>query len=445
MKKHYVLLFFTFLFVFVRAQDTTITLTLNKALQMGLDSSKSLKISTARLQLAEAKYKQAADATIPSVRLTAGYTRLSDIDEPKFLFPGATEPVSLFPVYVNNYYAGVSVSETVFSGFRLKYARESQKLLRDAAKFDDAKEKNEVAFAITSAFFNLFKLRVSEKVVAQNLLQMKERIRETELGVKNGIATKNDLLRWQLQQSNLELTQIDIRNNISIANFNLNLMLGMSGNLNIMPDSNSVTTETPIKSISDYMNDAEKRSDLSSSDLKSKAAYNLYRVSKNSYLPRISLNGEFLDARPNQRYIPPVDKFNTTWSAGVVLNWDLVSIYSNRHNNDEYHSLYRQSQDSYNLLSDAIKLEINQNYLLMNESKEKEQLMNKTVALANDNYRLMDSRFRNSLVTISDLLEANNQLITAEINLAIAKADIQIAYYRLLKSSGTITSIVNGK
>src|SRR5689334_17222369 len=85
------------------AQDSVMTLSLAQALQMGIDSSKSLKISNSRMQLAEAKYNQAVDATIPSVRLNAGYTRLSDIEEPKFLFPGATEPIALFPVYVNNY------------------------------------------------------------------------------------------------------------------------------------------------------------------------------------------------------------------------------------------------------------------------------------------------------------------------------------------------------
>jgi outer membrane protein TolC len=421
------------------AQDSVLTLSLAQALQMGIDSSKSLKISNSRMQLAEAKYNQAVDATIPSVRFNAGYTRLSDIEEPKFLFPGATEPIALFPVYVNNYSAALSVSETIFSGFRLKYAKESQKLLRDAAKFENSNDKNEISFAIINAFFNLYKLRVSAAVIDSNLALIKERLRETDVALKNGMATKNDVLRWQMQQSNLELTRIDVNNNIEIANYNLNLMLGLNGNMRIEPDTNSVNAVTAQKTFSDYLAAAESnRNDVAAAELRSRASYNALRVAQNSYLPRIAVNGELLDARPNVRYIPPIDEFRTTWSAGISLQWDLVSLYSNRHNVDEARALYRQSMENYSVLTDEMKSEINRNYRMYTEAIQKEVVMKKNLEQATENYRLTDSRFRNSLVILSDLLDADNQMLSAQINLAITRADIQIAYYRLLKSTGRI-------
>jgi outer membrane protein TolC len=211
---------------------------LKEALRIGIDSSKSLKISSSKVQLAEAKYKQALDATIPSVRFSANYTRLSDIEEPKFLFPGTSEPITLFPVYVNNYSTSITLSETIFSGFRLKYARDSQQLLRDAASFENEHNRNMTAFSIIQAFFNLYKLKVSAIVVQKNLELIKEKVRETQLAQKNGIVTKNDVLRWQLQQTNVELALLDLKNNIDISNFNFNLMLGFNGEKKIIPDTN---------------------------------------------------------------------------------------------------------------------------------------------------------------------------------------------------------------
>jgi outer membrane protein TolC len=52
----------------------------------------------------------------------------------------------------------------------------------------------------------------------------------------------------------------------------------------------------------------------------------------------------------------------------------------------------------------------------------------------------MDSRYKNSLVVVSDLLDANNIVVQSKINMALAKADVQIAYYRLMKSAGSMTS-----
>ncbi|MBL0104151.1 MAG: TolC family protein [Bacteroidetes bacterium] len=421
------------------AQTHSGVLSLEQVIRMGSDSSKSLRISESKLKIAEAKYHQTVDGTLPAVKLSAGYTRLSDIDPPKFLFPGASEPVSLFPVYVNNYSASLTVSETIFSGFRLKYAKASQDLLRKAAALDYGKDREEVKMNLINAYFNLYKLQASKNVLNENLQQIRERIRETELAEKNGLATKNDVLRWQLQESNLELSQLDLQNSIDVANYSMNLLLGFDGNTIIDIDTNVVESKLSVKSLDDYMNAAAKgRSDLLAAQTRADASYNNYRVAKNSYMPKIGVQGEFLDANPNSRYIPPVDKFNATWAAGITLTWDLMNIYSNRHNVDEYSALLTQSKEGVSMMSDNIKLEVNQAYLGYSEAQKKIQVMEKAVAQATENFRLTDSRYRNSLVVLSELLDANTILLQQKINLALAKADTHLAYYRLLKSTGKI-------
>src|SRR5205085_3493818 len=114
----------------------------------------------------------------------------------------ASEPVSFFPVYVNNYSAGLTISETIFSGFRLKFVRQSQKLLREAATYDFANDRKEVAFAIVQAFYNLYKLQTSAALVDKNIELTDQRVRDSEPALKIGNATRNDVLRWQLQESN---------------------------------------------------------------------------------------------------------------------------------------------------------------------------------------------------------------------------------------------------
>lgn len=436
---HLIILFF--LFRAVAPAQESVTLTLDQAIKMGLDSSRNLRISQTRLTIAQAKYNQAMDAVLPVVRLSGNYTRLSDIDMPKILFPGAAEPIALFPVYVNNYSAGLSVSETVFSGFRLKYARESQRLLQQAAGFDFNKDKDEIALNIINAYINLYKINSSLKVLDQNLAQVKERIRETDLAEKNGMATHNDVLRWQLQESNIELTGIDLRSNRDVSNYNLNLMLGMSGNVTIQPDSTTVNANESVSSLDEYMRTAAKnRNDLAATAIRTKASQNNLKVAENSDLPRLSVGAEFLDANPNPRYIPPVNEFRSTWSVGLTLNWDLVSLYSNRHNVDEARALYRQNVETEGLMNDVIKSEVNQSYLGYTQSVEKILVMQKAVEQAQENYRLMDSRYKNNFVTLSDLLEANSSLLSSQINLELAKADKKASYYRLLKSVSTLTN-----
>ena len=269
--------------------------------------------------------------------------------------------------------------------------------------------------------------------------QINERVRETQLALDNGLATQNDLLRWQLQVSNLELTQLDIQNNFQIANFNLNLMLGLNENNKINVDTNEINKIQITNSLQSFLDLAAKnRSDLNSAQSRSLASFNNYKIAKNSYLPRISVQGELLDARPNGRYIPPVDQFNSTWAAGISFNWDLMNLYSNKHFVDEFQSIYSQSKDGVAILSDAIKSEVNQNYLSFLSALRKVEVMQKAVNQSEENLRLTDSRHKNSLITLSELLESNTTFIQAKINMALSKADVQIAYYKLLKSTGKI-------
>src|SRR6188768_3862520 len=86
----------------LRAQETR-TLSLQEAVQLGIENSKQLKISLAKADAAESKYQQTMDLALPVVNLNAGYSRLSEVPAYRIQFPGEAESHELFPVYLNSY------------------------------------------------------------------------------------------------------------------------------------------------------------------------------------------------------------------------------------------------------------------------------------------------------------------------------------------------------
>jgi outer membrane protein TolC len=67
----------------------------------------------------------------------------------------------------------------------------------------------------------------SKKVVAQNLTTIDAQIKQAQRFFDQGLVTKNDVLRFQLQRSNIELNGIDLETNRRIINYNLNVLLGL--------------------------------------------------------------------------------------------------------------------------------------------------------------------------------------------------------------------------
>ncbi|MEO8086102.1 MAG: TolC family protein [Bacteroidota bacterium] len=434
-RKITLLILMLFLIQSLKAQ----VLTLDQAIKQGVGNNRQLKISGYKVALAETKYKEAVDLTLPSLKASAGYTRLSDVEQPKIQFPGAPEPVSLFPVYVNNYSGKVSLSETIFSGFRLKYAMESQKLLQQATKLDAGRDHDEVVFNIINAYFNLYKLQQSIKIVDENLRSLDQRISESQKMEQQGILLHNDVLKLQLQRSNTELTRIDLQNNLAIASFNFNILIGNNEKAAVNIDSTIVKDVETLKSMDEYVSDAMKnRSDLQALTTRTKSIDNNLKIAKNSYYPQLAVAANYYDARPNPRVIPPKDKFVTTWDAGVVLTWDLMNLYSNKHNIADSRIQLQQSEENIHVLEDGIKMEVNHYYLTCNQSKQKIEVMQSSLQQAEENYRIVNSRFHSSLALTSELVDADAALLQTKVNLTLAKADANVNYYRLMKAVGNL-------
>jgi outer membrane protein TolC len=63
----------------------------------------------------------------------------------------------------------------------------------------------------------------------------------------------------------------------------------------------------------------------------------------------------------------------------------------------------------------------------------------KAVDQANENYRITKDKFDNSLVTTTDLLEADVAQLQAQLSSLLSKADALVAYKKLQQTAGVLS------
>ena len=97
---------------------------------------------------------------------------------------------------------------------------------------------------------------------------------------------------------------------------------------------------------------------------------------------------------------------------------------------------------SQDLLNDSIRLQINQAYENYLSSLKKIDLSHKAIEQGEENYKITRNKYNNSLVTMTDLLEADVSLLQARINQEVARADAVVAYHMILQRTGTLTDTV---
>jgi len=426
-----VLLLLTLFSIQANAQDKTITL--QEAIKLGLDNSKTLKLSQSKIDRAVSQYDQAKDAALPSGSVSFTYDR-AQIPANTLDLGGTTLHL---PSSANAYLGTGALQEVIFGGYRLRYAQLSTDLLVQAAKLDADKDKDQIAYDVINAYYNLYKVLQSQKVVAQNISAIDVQLKQAQRFFDQGIVTKNDVLRFQLQRSNIELNGLDLESNRKIINYNLDILLGLPETTNLKIDE--IATPAVAGSFTNYLDTAlATRQELRSLDLQYKVAETHVKSVQSETLPNLSAGANlyYIDASGNP--LPQTGSYIVPITVGATVSWNFGNLWTNKNKVAEAKIQQQQTIINKTVMTDAVKNEINRNYQNYVTAQDKIRLLQTSIAQAGENNKILESKYQSNIASATDRVDAQTLLYQAQINLELAKADAGLAYYTLLKSTGKL-------
>ena len=410
-------------------------LDLPEAIALGVSNSKNLKLSQNKVEEAVAKLATVKDNALPSANASFLYNH-AEIPT-NTLSIGGADPIHL-PKRADAFVGTAAVEELIYSGGKLKYAEESTRLLTEVAKLDADKDKEEISYAVINTYYSLFKVLQSKKVVAQNLESIASQLKQAQRFFEQGIVTKNDVLRFQLQQANVSLTEMEIENNRKVINYNLDILLGLDENTEVEisePDN----VFKPADGLSTYLDMAfSNRQELRQLDLQNRVADVNIKSIKANTLPTIGVGANLYYINPSGKFIPPTDQFIMPVTVGANISWNIGSLWTNKNKVSEARVQQKNVTLQKDMVADEVKKEINKNYQDYQLATNKIKVLETSIAQATENDKLLASKYKNNVASAIDRIDAETLLYQAKINLEIAKADAGLAYYTLLKSTGKI-------
>ncbi len=427
-------LFLTMLFgKAAMAQDRTLTLT--EAIKLGIDNSKVLKLSKAKIDQAVSQYEQAKDRALPTGSASFGYDR-AEIPANKLAF--GTESFGL-PKNDNAYLGTLSINETIWQGGKLKYARQSTELLSQVSRLDADNDKEQIVYDVISQYYNLYKVLKSKKVVEQNLNSVDQQIKQSQRFFDQGLVTKNDVLRFQLQRANIELNGIDLETNRKIINYNLDVLLGLPETTQIsLPDING--NDKQVAALNNYIDTAlVNRDELKSLDVRASASDINIKDIRANMLPSLNASGMAYYVGIAANPWPKSGNYITPIALGINLSWNFSTLWNNKNKVTEAKIQREEVTDNKNITIDNVKRDVNQSYQNYTMSVDKIKLLQTSIDQANENNNILISKYQSNIASAVDRADAETLLYQAQINLELAKADAELAYYTLIKSTGKLT------
>ncbi|MES1226281.1 MAG: TolC family protein, partial [Bacteroidota bacterium] len=159
------------------------------------------------------------------------------------------------------------------------------------------------------------------------------------------------------------------------------------------------------------------------------------KSAKSEYYPSIALTGGYIAAD-----VPGLLTITNALTAGIGVQYSLSSLWKAKAKVQQAKAREQQVLADEEALNDNVRYQINeayQGYLLV---QKKIDVYEKAIDQAIENYKITKNKYNNNLVTTTDLLDANVAQLRAKLDQAFAKADLVVAYNKLLQSAGLLQS-----
>ena len=398
-------------------------------------SQEHLRLAADRLKenIAREQARTARTARLPEINigLKGGY-----LGQPIVWQHGlsdATRPES--PDWQQNY--TFDFSQPIYQGGRIRYAIRQADLAQELATLQTEADCAEIKLTLLDQYLSLFSLYKQCRVLQRNIEESEQRLKNIRRMCEEGVITNNDVLRSEMQLTDNRLSLSETQNNIRLVSQHLDILLGMDEQLLLVPDTALLEQDCPIVSYEDYVDRAYAvEPSMRLLQKQTEMAQNQIRLTQAEQMPRLSLYASNTLARPITRTM--ADLYNNSWNVGLTFSYSLSSLYQNRHRMSEARQQVKLLQNTADQSRQQIRMAVQKALLKHREALDRVEAMKLSVCQAEENYRIMNNRYLNQLAILTDLLDADNLRLNAELQLTTARTRALYTYYELQRMIGNL-------
>ncbi|WP_163407896.1 TolC family protein [Flavobacterium ajazii] len=431
------------LFAVINGTYAQNTLTLEKCIEKALDQSLQLKSDNYDLEKTKASIGQAYSTLLPSINGSASYQYYFDVATsilPSESFGGQAGSYSAVQFGVpQTKSAGITLNQTVFNASSL-IALKAAKAYLKLNHLQIQSSKEELIYNITATYYNIQTIDKQIDLSNNNLNNTEKLLKSTQDQYKAGLATQTDVDRLLVTRDN-SAASVESSRNSREKYYNL-LKLLMNVSLN---DSIQVVPFTDIELDAIALQQASFNAENKTNYLQiveNKTITNLQRKNISyGYLPTLSMTGN-LSYSGYYTSSNPLKNLNDKWYPSSYIGLNLsVPVF------DGFSKKFQIKQKDFELKKLDIQAEqtilqnkkdvadatadLNSNFITYENQK-------RNFVLAQKVMKDIESQYQNGLVKVSDYINSNTELQSAQNNYITAIINIKQAQLNLKKAQGEL-------
>lgn len=406
------------------ATSDTLRLTLTDVFTRIENENQTMSMLRTAQEAAEEGIKSAKNARYPEINAELNVSYIGDCFLTDRNFSNYTKAPS--PHFGNGF--TLEAQQVVYAGGAVNAAVKMAEHEGHMSEAVISKSRQGLRLMAAGEYLDLFRTDNSIKVYKENIALTTKLIEEINARREQGLALAADVTRYELRLEMLKLDLVRLQNTREIMNYRLVNSLGL-------PE------ETVISSILGDNEDMRDRSrqnwqeiaadaspEMKVSGIKADMALTRQKLVRSERLPKIAVVAYENFNGPITFEIHPIDKNLNIWYVGLGIRYNFSSLYKSGHKLKQAALEVRQAEQARTVTEENLRNDVQKAYADYMQSYVELETSEKSLQLADENYERIHDRYMEQLVLVTDMLDAFNMKLDAELGVSAANAEIQ---YRL--------------
>ena len=340
----------------------------------------------------------------------------------------------------NVFFGAVTLTQPIFMGGKIVAMNKITRYAENIARNMHDNEAQNIIYAVDAAYWQVVSLKAKQRLAESYVNLLDTLSHNVSLMVKEGVATKRDQLTVDVKLNSAEVDLTKVNNGLVLSRMALAQVCGLPVNTVFSladEDAESIEVSAPAATSYNMQEVYDNRDDLRALEMGVKVYHEKANVAKASMMPNLALVGSYSFSNPNM-FDGFSKRFSGMFSVGAMLT---VPIWHWGGNYNKYRAAKSQAVVAELELENArelVDLQVNQASFKAQEAMKTFNMTESNLEKADENLRCADLGFRDGVMTIDNVMEAQTAWLKAHSENIDARIDIYLCDVYLAKVLGRL-------
>ncbi len=397
------------------ALAATQELTLKDSIAAAVSNNPALKMADADKDRAAWGVDEATAGRWPTLSLSSTYSR-----QPGTSYAPASDGVS----------NSLRLNWQLYNGGRTEELVDQAEEGLKSAELGVAKAEQQVRLDAATAYFAVLQNKNLVTVNEESVKNLEQHLKTAQAKFNVGLVAKADILRSEVELANAEQNLIKSRNNYELALASLKNVMGVDQVDDIVL-TDALKYEQYDKSLDDSIALArEKRPEIRQAEAGVNMADSGVKVAESGNLPTVNFGaskGWSDSAFPEN---------SGDWTVSLAANWNVFDAGVTKAKVRQAGASLSKAKEQSRQTTDAVELEVRQQYLSMQEAEKRLDTTEVAIAKAEEDLGIAREKYDAGVGTNIDVIDAQLALAQARTNYYQALYDFNVSKAKLTRATG---------